>query len=252
MGCKISRRNRRDAAGGGAMSWNVFRVYGDGHLADTLRCTLELKHLSLNDENNVATLAFVAQDVYDHFNAAQLAEVGRLFARASCNHQFVVVLSQVPPGWTRKIADKRKGVFFQVDTLIVKRAVKRMVCPEQFIVGCADAVDPLPLPYQEYLAAHECPVLQMSYESAELAKCAINYMLAEQVAAANRLAAVATKVGADYADVERALRNDARIGAHAYLRPGKINQHLRRDVQTVAQLLLPSEQELFERMIGGA
>lgn len=220
-----------------------FRVYGEGHLADALRAEIDAQPgMRLIDSAN-CPLAFVAQDVTEH-SADQLEEVARQFRYAMVGHQCVVVLSQVPPGWTRRAANGRADVFYQADTIIVSRAVERMLRPEQFIVGCADLSVPLPLAYQEYLAVHDCPIRQMSYESAEMAKLAINYMLAKQVEAANELAAAAAACGADYADVECAVRGDARIGPHAYLRPGRTNQHLDRDVVTMCKLLQPPRQHV--------
>ena len=220
------------------MSWHCFRVYGAGPLATSLRCGIEgrpeLLHAPTLVGSNV--LAFVAPDVLDHKDESQLAEVAARLEDASRSHEFVVVVSQVPPGWTRRAAAGRAGVYYQVDTIIVNRAIERILRPEQFVVGCADPAAPLPLAYQEYLAAHACPVRQMSYESAELAKCAINYFLAGQIKMSCELAVAAAQVGADWGDVARAVGGDARIGPHAYLRPGKTNQHLERDLVTVLAL----------------
>lgn len=185
-------------------------------------------------------IVFAAEDVLDHADlvTAHLLFEGALDPTASMNRDRPIVLvSQVPPGTTRKWAgDQSHRVFYQVDTIIMKSALERAYAPEQIIVGCADPAVPLPLVYQEYLLAFNCPVLQMKYESAEVAKCGINYMLAAQIVAANDVAAAAYVTGADYDDVERALRNDARIGPKAYLRPGHTNQHLSRDVDTVRRL----------------
>lgn len=207
-------------------------VYGEGHLANVL-----VAELGLLRRNAPADLAFVAQDVTSHSDQSQMRAVETAYAQASSAHPYVVVVSQVPPGTTRRLAGGRVGVYYQVDTIIVDRAVERMRRPEQFVVGCLDPSEDLPIAYQQYLSAHTCPVHRMSYESAELAKCAINYALSKQIEAANCLAAVAAKCGASYPDVERALRGDARIGPAAYLRPGQVNQHLYRDVATILQML---------------
>lgn len=215
------------------------RVYGEGHLADVHRFALETRGLE-RDKVGADVLGLVVEDVTDHASSSQLDRVASQFEEAGRNHPVVVIMSQVPPGWTRRAAGGRLGVYYQVDTIIVKSAVVRVTQPEQIIVGCADPDDSLPLVYQTYLwrMGHrlECPVLQMSYESAELAKCGINYVLTKQIEAANALARAAEACGADYADVERTLRGDARIGLRAYLKPGSANQHLIRDVATVSKL----------------
>jgi len=212
------------------------RIYGEGHLADVLRCELELWAGYSEDGLGQDVLGFVAEDITDH-EPAQLGAALRAFERARAHHRTVVVLSQVPPGWMRSVVKNRAWAYYQVDTIIVRSAVERMMRPEQIIVGCADPSAPLSLEYQSYLALHSCPVLQMTYESAELAKCGVNYVLAKQIEAANELARAAGACGADYAQVMRALRGDSRIGSCAYLRPGGTNQHLDRDVATICKVL---------------
>ncbi|MBI4425469.1 MAG: UDP-glucose/GDP-mannose dehydrogenase family protein [Elusimicrobia bacterium] len=140
----------------------------------------------------------------------------------------LVILSQVPPGFMRRLAARRKDalerrgilLYGQVETLIFGRAVERALKPERFIVGASEPRAPLPPAYAEYLAAFGCPVLPMRYESAELAKISINVFLAASLSATNTLAELCERVGADWQEIVPALRLDARIGAHAYLAPG--------------------------------
>jgi len=105
----------------------------------------------------------------------------------------LVVLSQVPPGFTRSLAerlqhemaDRQLQLFYQVETLVFGRAVERALQPERYIVGAHDATAPLPEPYAKLLHAFGCPVLRMRYESAELAKIAINLLLVSSVSTTN-------------------------------------------------------------------
>ena len=60
----------------------------------------------------------------------------------------------------------------------------------------------------------------MKYESAELAKISINIYLAGSVGTANTLAEICEQIGADWSEIEPALRLDKRIGQYSYLRPG--------------------------------
>lgn len=206
------------------------------HVGETLARAAKMRGFKLADNfGDESDLIFVTCDVEDH---AHLGDAKATFDAISYGATAPVVhVSQVPPGTTRAWAGSRKGVFYQADTIIMDRALARAYAPEQFIIGCVDPAAPLPLAYQEYLMAHDCPILRVSYESAEMAKCAINYMLAKQIEAANELAAACEKVGASYEDVRQALHNDARIGKRAYLRPGKPNQHLSRDVDTINRLI---------------
>ena len=50
----------------------------------------------------------------------------------------LVILCQVPPGFTRGRVLSDERLFYQVETLIFGRAVERATTPERLIVGCAD------------------------------------------------------------------------------------------------------------------
>ena len=151
----------------------------------------------------------------------------------------MIVLSQVPPGFTRSLTSPPpERLIYQVETLIFGRAVERALKPERFIVGCAVPDRPLPPRYREFLAAFQCPILPMRYESAELAKIAINHCLVASVSIANTLAELSESVGADWAEIVPALRLDQRIGPHSYLSPGLgiSGGNLERDLRTVCDL----------------
>ncbi len=132
----------------------------------------------------------------------------------------LVVLCQVPPGFTRGLDVEPARLYYLVETLVVGQAVERALGPERFILGCADPAAPLPPSLERYLAAFDCPILPMRYESAELAKIAVNLCLAASIGAANTLAELCEKLGADWGEIAPALRLDRRIGPHAYLTPG--------------------------------
>jgi len=158
----------------------------------------------------------------------------------------LVVLSQVPPGFTRRLADtladraqgRAPGVFYQVETLIIGRAVERALDPERLIVGCRDPRAELPAAYQAVLDVFDCPILRLGYESAELAKISVNVCLAASVAVANTLAELCEVIGAEWSEVAPALKLDRRIGPHAYLSPGLgiAGGNLERDLTTVQAL----------------
>lgn len=151
----------------------------------------------------------------------------------------LVVLCQVPPGFTRTIAAvPPHRLFYQVETLIFGRAVERALHPERFIVGCADPSLPLAPPYLRLLEAFSCPILPMRFESAELTKIAINVCLVASIGAANTLAEASEAIGADWAEIVPALRLDQRIGPHAYLAPGLgiSGGNLERDLRTVLDI----------------
>jgi len=150
----------------------------------------------------------------------------------------LVILCQVPPGFTRSLAFDTTRLYYQVETLIFGRAIERAMHPERTIVGCADPTQPLPKHYGAFLSAFGCPILPMRYESAELAKISINCCLVASVTVANTLAELSEQIGADWNEIMPALKLDRRIGQYSYLAPGLglAGGNLERDLATVLQL----------------
>jgi UDPglucose 6-dehydrogenase len=150
----------------------------------------------------------------------------------------LVILSQVPPGYTRALPMPAERLYYQVETLVFGRAVERATKPERFIVGCADPRRPIAPALQAFLESFRCPILPMAYESAELAKISINFCLVASIAVANTLAEVCESVGADWSDIAPALKLDKRIGQGAYLSPGLgiAGGNLERDLRTIVQI----------------
>lgn len=195
-------------------------------------------------------LVFYALDVRtDDRNESDTGPLTRLIhetAPALAAGTTVVLLSQVSPGYSRRLVGelarltggKVDCLYYQVETLIFGAAVQRAMEPERYIVGAADPGAPLPARFKEWHAAFRCPVLVMRYESAELAKIAINFFLVSSVTTTNTLAEVCEAIGADWNEIAPALRLDRRIGPHAYLKPGLgiAGGNLERDLVTVRNL----------------
>jgi UDPglucose 6-dehydrogenase len=151
----------------------------------------------------------------------------------------LVVLCQVPPGFSRAIDTiPHDRLYYQVETLVFGRAVARAMQPERTIVGCADPSKPLDPRYFALLSAFGCPLLPMRYESAELAKIAINCCLVSSISVANTLSELCENVGAEWSEIVPALKLDARIGQYSYLAPGLgiAGGNLERDLATVISL----------------
>ncbi len=188
-------------------------------------------------------IVYIAADVpTDDHGTSDLTSIRALIdrvSRALRQDALLVILCQVPPGFTRGIGTvPPERLFYQVETLIFGRAVERALHPERFIIGCAEPARPLPVPYRALLEAFGCPVLPMRYESAELAKISINFFLVSSVTTANVLAEVSETIGADWSEIVPALRLDKRIGPHAYLSPGLgiSGGNLERDLRTVLRI----------------
>jgi UDPglucose 6-dehydrogenase len=186
---------------------------------DRQRFTADLVSLAACD------IVYVAQDVpTDAAGKSDLSVISRLISDvcdALNSRAVLVILCQVPPGFTRalnKLPSNR--LYYQAETLIFGRAVAQALHPERFIVGCTDPRQPFDLRFASLLQAFKCPILSMRYESAEMAKIAINMCLVSSISFANMLAELCEKIGADWSEIAPAMKLDHRIGAHAYLTPG--------------------------------
>jgi UDPglucose 6-dehydrogenase len=187
-------------------------------------------------------VVYIATDVpTDDRGESELGGIVALIDRVAATlgpTSILVVLCQVPPGFTRQIKLAPERLYYQVETLVFGRAVERATLPERFIVGCADPDQKLPAPYEAFLTAFGCPILPMRYESAELAKIAINCCLVASVTVANTLADLSERIGANWHEIAPALKLDKRIGAYSYLAPGLgiAGGNLERDLATVLRL----------------
>jgi UDPglucose 6-dehydrogenase len=193
--------------------------------ADVTYISLDVK----TDEKNTSDLTALKQLIND------------VIERADLNNRpdaSLVVLSQVPPGFTRKLGPKKFNMLYQVETLIFGRAVERALYPERYMVGCADPSKELPAVYKKLLESFNCPILPMRYESAELAKISINMYLAASVTVTNTLAEICENIGANWYEIFPSLKLDKRIGPHAYLAPGLglSGGNIERDIATIQWL----------------
>jgi UDPglucose 6-dehydrogenase len=134
----------------------------------------------------------------------------------------VLISSQVPVGFTRRLAEDwhGKGLHFAYspENLRLGKALDVFRKPERVIVGLSD--ERARARVAEVFAPFCSRIEWMSLESAEMTKHALNAFLATSVTFINELARLCEAVGADAREVERGLKTEARIGPKAYLSPG--------------------------------
>ncbi len=201
--------------------------------------------LSFSSESNDierCDLIFISVDVpTNDYGESDLTPIKKMISSVKekmKSRSTLIILCQVPPGFTRGVNFIDDYLFYQVETLIFGRAIDRALNPERTIVGCNDPLKKLPSNYLKYLESFNCPILKMKYESAELAKISINFCLVSSVTTANVLAEVCEKIGADWGEIIPALKLDKRIGQYAYLKPGLgiSGGNLERDLKTILTL----------------
>ena len=92
-------------------------------------------------------IIFIAEDVKTNKQGiSDLTQVKKLITlvRKHANSKAIsVLLSQIPPKFTRKHFFNKERVFYQVETLIFGRAIYRAMHPERFIIGCAEPLIPM-------------------------------------------------------------------------------------------------------------
>lgn len=211
-------------------------------LEDAVTKSANLKFSSSLDDIRAADVVYVAPDVpTDDHGTADVGPVRSLVETVYPNlgaKAVLVVLSQVQPGFSNSLGLSPDRLFYQVETLVFGQALDRALNPERFIVGCADPQKPLPQVFADVLSVYNCPILPMRYESAELAKIAINCCLVGSVTIANTLAELCESIGADWSEIVPALRLDKRIGQHSYIAAGLgiAGGNLERDLAAVIRM----------------
>lgn len=169
-------------------------------------------------------LLYIARDVpTDDRGQSDLQGTYALFEIAKRNaspQASIVVLCQVPPGFTRKLDFPKDRLFYHMDPLIFGQAIDRAMRPDRFIVGIENPGHSLAPSLEKLLASFGCPILKMRYESAEFTKIAINLFLISSVSTTNTIADICEKIGADWFEMRQAVQLDKRIGPYAYTSPG--------------------------------
>lgn len=189
----------------------------------------------IKDLNN-CDLVFVSKDVPTDSNGkSNLLEIKKLIKKITKGlkkKSNLIILCQVPPGFTRGINWPSQNLYYQVETLVFSNALKRALFPERIIVGSSQKK--IDRKYNFFLKKFKCPILEMNYESAELTKISINIFLISSVTSTNILSEISENIGANWLDISNALKLDKRIGKYAYLKPGLgiSGGNLERDLET--------------------
>ena len=218
---------------------------GNPHVLEPGLSELLAKHqeeISFSADPNILNqcdIVYIAVDVpTDDQGASDLSPIHHMLEIATSamrSEGLLVILCQVPPGFSRQVEWPPEQLYYQVETLIFGRAIERAMYPERFILGCTNPGEAINDKFLNYLSAFDCPLLPMRYESAELAKISINMCLVASVSTANTLAEICENIGADWSEIIPALKLDKRIGQYSYLNPGLgiSGGNLERDLATV-------------------
>lgn len=158
--------------------------------------------------------------------------LNKLFSIKFTDLTYVFVTSQVYPGFMDKIKKKiintKIRIIYMVDTLKMGSALQSFLKPEQLIFGsCEDNKKIIKKTFSKFKAK----IFIFNFKEAELIKISINLYLFFSVSYANILEKMARENGIEFSKIINVLKNDKRIGNHAYINPslGMSGGHLERD-----------------------
>ena len=135
----------------------------------------------------------------------------------------ILISSQLPLGTARKIEHLINRLDLTIcvspENLRLGEAISAFKTQDFVVVGRDSANADHKV---EILVSTFCEnIFWVSIPSAELVKHSINGFLALSIAFTNELAAISEQYGANFFEVEKALRSEPRIGKKAYVRPGE-------------------------------
>lgn len=165
------------------------------------------------DDDDKADVAFVEEKITTLFPHLKTGSV-------------LLISSQVPVGFTRRIAKKLESarpdhvfhVAYSPENLRLGKAIEVFTKPDRVIVGADGSVAKQVI--EQALKPFTNNIVWMGIESAEMTKHAVNSFLAVSVSFINEIAVICEQVGADAKEVELGLKSEQRIGPKAYLSPG--------------------------------
>jgi UDPglucose 6-dehydrogenase len=210
---------------------------------ENLSFTFDLKDLS------ACEIIYISQDVpTDNSGNSELSGIEKLIKLASQiipETTRMIILCQVPPGFTRDMKKYHLNISCQVETLIFGQAFSRALQPERIIIGLDNPNAPLESNYNSILESFSCPIITVDFETAEFTKLSINAYLAASVSTTNSLNGIATFIGADWSSIKQSLMLDKRIGKYAYLSPGLgiSGGNIERDLRTLDNLALIQDKD---------
>ena len=103
-----------------------------------IKFTNRIKDLEKTD------IIYISKDVFtDYRGNSDLTAVKQIIKKITLfkSKKILVILSQVPPGFTRRIVWPSNKLYYQVETLIFGEAVYRALKPERTIIGCSNSSD---------------------------------------------------------------------------------------------------------------
>ena len=197
------------------------------------------------DDAKKSDIIFLAKDIKtDKNNNVLLKETKSLLRKIkSYDKKILVIMNQVPVGFTRKIKWNKSLLFHFVETLIFGDAINRAIKPERIILGKKHINHKVPNRLLNFFNLYNCEIIQMTYEESELTKGFINTYLASQLITTNFLSEIAQTYQSNWNRIINAVSMDKRIGNDGYYKPGLgiSGGNIERDIQTLNKITIKNK-----------
>lgn len=209
------------------------------------KCSKNLKFSCQFDDAKKSDIIFLAKDIKtDKNNNVLLKETENLLRKInSYDKKILVIMNQVPVGFTRKIKWNKNLLFHFVETLVFGDAINRAIKPERIIIGKKHISHKVPNRLLNFFNLYDCEIIQMTYEESELTKGFINTYLASQLITTNFLSEIAQTYRSNWNRIINAVSMDKRIGNDGYYKPGLgiSGGNIERDIQTLNKITIQNK-----------
>lgn len=197
------------------------------------------------DDAKKSDIIFLAKDIKtDKNNNVLLKETESLLRKIkSYDKKILVIMNQVPVGFTRKVKWNKNLLFHFVETLVFGDAINRAIKPERIILGKEHINHKVPNKLLNFFNLYNCEIIQMTYEESELTKGFINTYLASQLITTNFLSEIAKNYQSNWNRIINAVSMDKRIGNSGYYKPGLgiSGGNIERDIQTLNKITIKNK-----------
>ncbi len=203
-------------------------------LAELLREGIESGRLAFTADPREAfgeaEFVLFAEDVtvteHDEPDVSRLVETARRIGPYLRSGAAVVVQSQVPVGTCARLLDEVRvaaqhpdvHLAYCPENLRLGSAIDRFLRPDMIVIGADTPASRARV--EALFEGLDAPRIVMSVRSAEMAKHALNFLLATAVSFGNEVARLCELAGAEAEHVTDALRHDQRIGHGLPISPG--------------------------------
>jgi len=183
-------------------------------------------HFSSNAEEVIKNkdYIFITLDIpvdkFDNPNLDSIVTLCNLVIRYISKKTTIVISSQVPIGTTRSLLNKlpKSKIIYFPENLKLGTAINDFLKPSAIVLGSDDKK--ATKQFLKDFPIFRCKVLEISLESAEMVKHALNSFLALNISFASEISDLCELLKADASDVFLGLKSDPRISATAPISPG--------------------------------